>query len=102
MRTGTTIYLRLKPECIEEYKDFHDNIWPELEALYRGAGITTISCAMNGPYLIVYEEYNQGVYENARMELDNNETEIRWKELMRSLRDRSFEPIEFEEVYRLE
>ena len=43
-------------DMIFSYKDYHKNILLELEDIYRKAGITTISCAMNGPYLIVYEE----------------------------------------------
>ena len=102
MRKGTIVYLKLKSDCVEKYRDYHDNVWPELEEAYRKAGITTISCAPNGPYLIVYEEYDEGTYEKARQSLDNDEIEIRWKSLMRELRDPDFQMQNFEEVYRLE
>ena len=102
MKKGTIVYLKLKPECVEKYKEYHDNIWPELVEAYRQAGITTISCGLNDSYLIVYEEYADGQYEQARKKLAGNEIEMRWKSLMRQLRDPSFELMEFTEVFRME
>ena len=52
--------------------------------------------------IIVYEEYDEAGYEKAREQLDNNEIEIRWKSLMRQLRDPDFPMQQFDEVYRLE
>ncbi len=35
--------LRLNPGCRDEYKRRHDEIWPDLEALLRDAGISDYS-----------------------------------------------------------
>ncbi|MFD0979584.1 L-rhamnose mutarotase [Tropicimonas aquimaris] len=35
--------MRLNPGCRDEYKRRHDEIWPELEALLREAGISDYS-----------------------------------------------------------
>ncbi|WP_093155237.1 L-rhamnose mutarotase [Aliiruegeria lutimaris] len=35
--------MRLTPGCREEYQRRHDEIWPELEELLRGAGILDYS-----------------------------------------------------------
>jgi L-rhamnose mutarotase len=35
--------LKLKPGCVAEYKRRHDEIWPELAALIRSAGISDYS-----------------------------------------------------------
>jgi L-rhamnose mutarotase len=102
MKKGTIVYLKLKPECVEKYKEYHDNIWPELVNAYHEAGITTVSCSINDSYLIVYEEYADGKYEEARKKLDSNKVEIRWQSLMRQLRDPSFELVKFKEIFRME
>ena len=38
-----TFAMRLKPGCAEEYKKRHDEIWPELKAELRKAGISNYS-----------------------------------------------------------
>lgn len=35
--------MRLKPGAVEEYKRRHDEIWPELSAVLRAAGISDYS-----------------------------------------------------------
>ena len=39
MTSKPTCYLcRLKPECVDVYKERHEHVWPELPAAYREAG----------------------------------------------------------------
>ncbi len=93
---------RLKPECLEEYKEHHRNVWPELEAVYRRAGITGLSCFLNGTTLLVYSEFDPAVYPASRSWLAQNETEQKWQALMKPLADSGFASVEFKEVYHLE
>lgn len=90
---------RLKPECVETYKAYHRDVWPELLDAYRRAGITSISCFLNGCELAVYSEYEDTVYPASRAELDENVWERRWQEKMRELTDPTVEPVHYEEVF---
>jgi L-rhamnose mutarotase len=45
---------RLRPECVQEYVRLHQQVWPELLAIYRQAGIRHVSCFLNGLDLVVY------------------------------------------------
>jgi L-rhamnose mutarotase len=80
---------RLRPECVPEYIRRHQQVWPELLDAYRQAGITQISCFLNGLNLIVYSEYELDVYETAREALSRNGVEVRWQALMQTLRDQT-------------
>jgi L-rhamnose mutarotase len=90
---------RLRPECVPEYLRLHKQVWPELLAAYRQAGITQISCFLNGLNLIVYSEYELDVYETAREALSRNGVEVRWQALMQTLRDPDCAPQAFQEVF---
>jgi len=90
---------RLRPECVQEYVRLHQQVWPELLATYRQAGITQIGCFLNGLVLIVYSEYESEVYEKAKEALSRNAVEVRWQVLMQTLRDPDFEPLTFQEVF---
>lgn len=37
--TRNAFKIKLKPDCIEEYKNRHDEIWPELAQAHTEAGI---------------------------------------------------------------
>ena len=53
---------QLQPECIEEYRRHHRQVWPELEALYRQAGILQSSCFLHADRLLVFSEYDDEKY----------------------------------------
>ncbi len=91
---------KIKPECVEKYKEYHANVWPELMDAYRKAGTVKLSCFLDGNELLVYSEYDDDdVFAKAKAELKNNEVEIRWQSLMNELKDSSFEPVKYEEVF---
>ena len=98
------LYLsKLKPECVEEYKKYHANVWPELLAAYKEAGIKRCNCFLNGVDLIVYVEYgDNGTMEEIENELSQNEYQMKWEKAMKPLFDSSVEMVEFEEVFHLE
>ena len=52
----TLFWGRIKADKIEEYKESHRHVWPELLAAYRQAGIRKISCFLHGVDLLVYTE----------------------------------------------
>ena len=90
---------RLKPDKLEEYKEFHRNVWPELQQVYREAGITQISCCLHGTQLLIFTEYDDAIYPAAKAALAQNEVELRWAALMRPLADPDWKSVEFEEVF---
>lgn len=93
---------RLKPECIQAYRNYHEQVWPELLDAYDQAGIMWVSCFLQGCDLVVCIEYDEDVYEESRDALSHNPVEIRWQALMETLRDPGVEPRLFEEVFHSE
>jgi L-rhamnose mutarotase len=92
---------RLKTESVQEYIRLHQQVWPELEAAYRQAGILQIGCYLNGCERVVFMEYESEIYDKARASLDSNPVEIRWQALMKTLCDPQVERQSFTEVYYL-
>jgi L-rhamnose mutarotase len=66
-----------------EYKKRHDEIWPEMLAALRGAGIQNYSIFRDGSKLFAYLE----VDDLARMQraLADDATNARWQEYMRDM-----------------
>lgn len=95
----TVSHSRLKPECVQEYVRWHQQVWPELLGVYRKAGITQISCFVSGLDLLVYSEYETEIYEREKESLSRNPVEIRWQALMKTLRDPELATQNFDEVF---
>lgn len=49
--------LGIREECIEEYKRYHERIWPEIERAIHRAGIRNYSIFLHGGQLFGYFEY---------------------------------------------
>lgn len=49
--------LGIRPECIQEYRQHHAKIWPEIAAAIREAGIRNYSIYLRGEQLFAYFEY---------------------------------------------
>ena len=102
MKKRIVALARLKPECVEEYKKYHDNIWPDLVAAYKEAGIAQCNCFLDGVNLIVYVEYGPNATKESLAKLHQNERSIEWQRIMKTFVDTSFESGEYEEVFHLE
>lgn len=92
----------LKNECVDEYRRYHDAVWPELEELYRTNGVTAISCFMKDNELIVLYECDADVYAEKKAIIAKSPVEIRWQALMATFLDSTKPVTQFEEVYRLD
>jgi len=101
MTKRTAMLVRLKPEGVEAYLEYHRNVWPELEAVYHAAGITDISCYVSDTTLVVTIEVDPAIHDEAKAALAKNEVERSWQAEMMKLRDPSFAQVTLEEVYRL-
>ena len=46
--------MKLKPGCAEEYKKRHDEIWPELSALLKDAGVSDYSIYLDEEHHVLF------------------------------------------------
>jgi L-rhamnose mutarotase len=93
---------RIRADKIEEYKDSHRNVWPELLAEYRKAGLTKISCFLHGQDLLVYTEYDDTKYPKSRDMLSQSDVCRRWDKWMLDFAEADSKAVEFEEVFRMD
>lgn len=82
MRVAFT--MRLKPGGIDEYRRQHDNIWPELVAEIKRAGIREFTTFVDDPVLFLFSEVDD---EGAWDRLWHSEVHQRWSEVMEPLMD---------------
>ena len=77
----------LKPECIDEYKRYHAEIWPELAAHIKSCNIANYSIFLREPenLLFLYFEYTGEDYEADMAKLTGAEVQQRWQRLMRPM-----------------
>jgi L-rhamnose mutarotase len=50
--------IQLRPEVLDEYKQIHVKIWPEIEYAIRGSGIKNYSIFFKDNWLFAYFEYD--------------------------------------------
>ena len=76
--------LRLKPGALAEYKERHDNIWPELVDEIERAGIARMTAFEADPVIFYYSEIAD---EEAWNRLWSTEVHDRWGEHFKNLID---------------
>jgi L-rhamnose mutarotase len=95
--------LRLEPGALAQYKEHHDNIWPELVAEIEKNGIGTMTAFVADPVVFYYSEIRD---EDAWDKLWHTEIHDRWSELMKPLMAFNDEGIvdagELTEIFHLE
>jgi Uncharacterized conserved protein len=98
--------LQVKPERLEEYKERHRTVWPEMLAALRETGWGNYSLFLRDDGLLVgYLETDS--FEHARAGMTQREVNDRWQREMRdffvqpdgALPDRAMRPLE--EVFHL-
>ena len=72
--------LRVKPERLAEYKQLHQDIWPDLLNDMRAASIRNYSIFADGPELFGYLECDD--WDAAADALARSDANRRWQELM--------------------
>ncbi len=98
--------LRVKPERLEEYKELHQDVWPELLDDMRAASIRNYSIFADGPDLFGYLECDD--WSAATAALARSGANRRWQELMRDYLATPVDPdateplLMLEEVFRME
>lgn len=80
------LLLRVKPEKIEEYKEIHANVWPELLSELRAAGIRNYSLWL-GPDGLEFGYLECDDWQAACDYLARSEVHTRWQEFMQNYLD---------------
>ncbi len=75
MKVG--IHTRLKPGEVERYERYHQQVWPEVLAAIRRAGITRYLIFRDGLDLFHYIECDD--YDRAIAELADDTVNIKWQ-----------------------
>ena len=77
--TRRAFTMRLKPGSFDEYKKYHDNIWPELVREIEKSGIAQITTFENEMQLFLYSEiYDEKAWDR----LWNSKIHDKWAESM--------------------
>jgi L-rhamnose mutarotase len=73
--------LQVKPERLDEYRERHRNVWPEMQAALRETGWHNYSLFLRDDGLLVgYLETES--FENARAAMSEREVNKRWQREM--------------------
>ncbi len=96
----------VKEGCKAEYIRRHDEIWPELKALLKEAGICNYSIWNVGQDLFGYYECEQGVAVAAKTQAESPLVD-KWNEYMKDIMVMELDPVTgaqpmLEEVFRLD
>ena len=97
---------RIKPGCKAEYIRRHDEIWPEMKALLKEAGICNYTIFANGEELFGYYECEKGIEFAERTQAQSPIVE-RWNEYMKDILELEMDPVtgaqpKLEPVFRLD
>ena len=69
--------MRLKPGTVAEYKRRHDELWPELAAAIRAAGISDYSIFLDEATLTLFAVQKQTA-DNTSADLPNHPVVTKW------------------------
>src|SRR6266540_6475932 len=78
-----TLDLKDDPRLIREYEEHHKNVWPEIIASIKGAGIQQMEIYRHETRLFMIMEVNDDFSFEKKREADANNLKVQeWEELM--------------------
>jgi L-rhamnose mutarotase len=83
MTQRTAFVLRVRPDKLDEYIEAHRNVWPELLAALRDAGIRNYTIFRRGNEMFGYFESDD--LEAASAHMAAQEVNTRWQDAMADL-----------------
>ena len=97
---------RIKPGKKAEYIRRHDEIWPELTTLLKGAGVGNYTIFCSGDELFGYYECEKGVGFAEKAQAESPVVD-RWNEFMEDVLEISMDPetgaqLKLEQIFRLD
>ena len=103
MTQRSAFILRVRPDKIDEYVEAHRNVWPEMLAALRDAGIRNYSIFRHGNQMFGYFESDD--LEAAASHLKAQPVNARWQDAMAGLLEERVPdagPPRLEEIFRLD
>jgi L-rhamnose mutarotase len=103
MTQRSAFVLRVRPEKIDEYVEAHRNVWPEMLAALRDAGIRNYTIFRNGNEVFGYFESDD--LSAAASYMEAHEVNARWQDTMADLLDERVPdagPPALEQIFRLD
>jgi L-rhamnose mutarotase len=103
MTQRSAFVLRVRPDKLDEYVEAHRNVWPELLAALRRAGIRNYTIFRHGNEMFGYFESDD--LEAAGAFMAEQEVNARWQDAMAELLEERVPdegPPALEEIFRLE
>jgi L-rhamnose mutarotase len=103
MTQRSAFVLQVRPDKIEDYVAAHRDVWPEMLAALREAGIRNYTIFRNGNEMFGYFESDDLAAAAAHMEAQ--EVNARWQDTMAGLLDQRVPdagPPPLEEIFRLD
>ncbi|HEY6017672.1 MAG TPA: L-rhamnose mutarotase [Gaiellaceae bacterium] len=103
MTQRSAFVLRVHPGKVDEYLDAHRNVWPEMLAALRDAGIRNYTIFRNGNEMFGYFEADD--LEAAAAYMEAQEVNARWQDAMAQLLEERVPdagPPALEEIFRLD
>jgi len=85
---GLTINLKDDSEIVERYRNYHQNVWPEIERALRRTGITQMKIFLLGRRLFMYMETDDSYDALQAQRVYLEQTRVpEWEALMQSLQE---------------
>jgi len=103
MTQRSAFVLRVRPDKVDEYVEAHRNVWPDMLAALRDAGIRNYTIFRNGNEMFGYFESDD--LEAAGAYMEAQEVNARWQDTMASLLEERVPdagPPALVEIFRLE
>jgi L-rhamnose mutarotase len=103
MTQRTAFVLRVRPGKLEEYLKAHRDVWPDMLAALRAAGIRNYTIFRHGNEMFGYFESDD--LEAASAHMAAQEVNTRWQDAMAGLLEERVPaagPTALEEIFRLE
>lgn len=88
-----TVNVKDDPAIVQTYCEYHRDVWPEVLASLRGAGVEQMDIYLLGRRLVMVVETRGGVDYRAAFErhASSSGRVIEWERLMKSLQERPAE-----------
>jgi L-rhamnose mutarotase len=103
MTQRSAFVLHVRPDKIDEYVEAHRNVWPEMLAALRDAGIRNYTIYRNGNEMFGYFEADD--LDAAAAHMATQEVNARWQDTMAELLEERVPdagPPALEEIFRLD
>ena len=103
MTQRSAFVLQVRPDKIDEYVEAHRNVWPDMLAALRDAGVRNYTIFRSGNKVFGYFESDD--LESAAMYMEAQEVNTRWQDTMAGLLEERVPdagPPTLEEIFRLD